>query len=369
MKRTISIRLETTKEQSEKLHALRETFLSVCNQLVPFVMENRCWNRIALHNLSYSKIRASSPLGSQMVCNAIFAVCKAYKNRSIVKDEVVPQIQFHKNRSVHFDKRTYSIKGDRLSLYTLESRITVKMRLGSFQQSYFSQGIPKEAELIFKKGHWYFNLVLDLPDPPVTEHTTVLGVDLGENNLAAISSGQIFGGGKIRHERDQFLAKRRALQSNGSQSARQLQKKISGREMRRMKQINHEVSKQIVKEAIRQDAGLIVLENLTNIRKRIRGGKRIRTRLHRWAFAQLQTFIQYKAEANGIRIAFVNPAYSSQTCSCCGALGVRERHTFKCSCGNQQHSDLNASRNLCRFALSLGSTTCVVNRTQVAARR
>ena len=280
----------------------------------------------------------------------------------------MPQIKFHKNRSVHFDKRTYSIKGDRLSLYTLDGRITVKMRLGSFQQSYFSQGIPKEAELIFKKGHWYFNLVLDLPDPSFTEHTTVLGVDLGENNLAAISSGQIFGGGKVRHERDKFLAKRRALQSNGSQSAKQLQKKISGREARRMKQINHEVSKQIVEEAVKQDAGMIVLENLTNIRKRIKGGKRIRTRLHRWAFAQLQTFIQYKAEVNGIRVAFVNPAYSSQTCSSCGALGVRERHTFKCSCGNQQHSDLNASRNLCRFALSLGGATCAVNRTQVAAR-
>ena len=149
MKRTISKRLETIKEESKKLLTLREAFLSVCNQLTPTVMENRCWNRIALHNLSYSKIRASSPLGSQMVCNAIFAVC---------------------------------------------------------------------------------------------------------------------------------------------------------------------------------------------------------------------------AEANGVRIAFVNPAYSSQTCSCCGALGVRERHTFKCSCGNQQHSDLNASRNLCRFALSLGSVTCAVNRTHVAAR-
>jgi putative transposase len=346
---------------------LREAFRFVCNQLTGPVMENRCWNRVALHRLSYSKIRANSPLGSQMVCNAIFAVCKAYKSRNIIKDEAMPQIIFHKSRSVHFDKRTYSIKGDSISLYALGGRVTLKMRLGEFQQTYLSQGEPKEAELIFKKGYWYFNLVLDFPDLPLSEQTAVLGVDLGENNLAAISSGQIFGGGKTRHERDQFLAKRRHLQSNGSHSAKQLLKKISGREMRRMKHINHEVSKQVVKEAIRQHAGMIILENLTNIRKRIKGGKRMRTRLHRWAFAQLQTFIQYKAEASGVRVVFVNPAYSSQTCSCCGASGVRERHSFKCSCGNQQHSDLNASRNLCRFGLSLGGTTCAVNRTQVAA--
>jgi IS605 OrfB family transposase len=369
MKRTISIKLETIKEQGQKFFNLGEAFFSACNQLVPFVIEHRCWNRVALHNLTYSTIRASSPLGSQMVCNAIFAVCKAYKNRNILKDEAVQPIRFHKNRSVHFDKRTYSIKGNVLSLYTLEGRISVPMRMGEFQQNLFSQGICKEAELICKKGRWYFNLVLDLPDQPCSENATVFAVDLGENNLAATSCGKIFGGGKIRHERDQFLDKRRALQSNGSQSAKQLLKKISGKEARRMRQVNHEVSKQIVKEAIKQNAGIIALEDLTNIRKRIKAGKRLRTRLHRWAFRQLQTLIQYKAEGFGLKVLYVNPAYSSQLCSVCDALGVRERHSFKCSCGNQQHSDLNASRNLCRFALFLSSTTCAVNRTQVAARR
>src|SRR5579872_2480827 len=209
-------------------------------------------------------------------------------------------ICFRKNRSIHFDKRTYTIKGETISLYTLGKRIQVPMRFGPFQKAYFSQGLPKEGELICKKGKWYFNLVLDLPDPPLQDAPNVLGVDLGENNVFATSSGKIVSGSKIRHERDQFLAKRRALQSNGSQSARQLLKKISGKEARRMKHVNHELSKQIIQEAMEQKAGLIVLEDLTNIRKRIKAGKRMRTRLHRWGFFQLQTFIQYKAEANGL---------------------------------------------------------------------
>src|SRR3569832_881148 len=122
--------------------------------------------------------------------------------------------------------------------------------MGPFQTEYFSKGIPKEGELICKKGRWYFNLVLDLPDTPWTESNTAIGVDLGENVIAALSSGEIIDGGKVRHKRDKFLAKRRALQSNGSQSAKQLLKKISGKEERRMKQINHEVSKQIIREAL-----------------------------------------------------------------------------------------------------------------------
>src|SRR3972149_10461705 len=171
------------------------------------------------------------------------------------------------------------------------------MRFGSFQKDYFLQGAPKEGELICKKGRWYFNLVLDLPDPPLQKNTELLGVDLGKNNGFATSTGKIVSGGKIRHERNQFLAKRRALQSNGSQSAKQLLKKISGRESRRMKHSNHKLSKGIVQEAIEQKAGVIVLEDLTNIRKRIKAGKRMRTRLNRWGFRQLQLFVQYKAEA------------------------------------------------------------------------
>ena len=117
-----------------------------------------------------------------------------------------------------------------------------------------------------------------------------------------------------------------------------------------MRHVNHEMSKEIVKEALKINAGTIVLENL-----------------HRWAFAQLQTFIEYKAQTQGLGVMYINPAYSSQLCSSCAALGERLKHRFTCSsCGNQQHSDLNASRNLCRFALSADRATCAVDRTHVA---
>ena len=363
MKYTISIFLETASEDKLKFVKLQDDYHLACNQIVPSVVEERCWNRVDLHHLVYKKIRKNSPLGSQMVCNAIFSVCKAYKAKAIGRNEPVPVIQFRKNRSIHFDKRTYSIEGNILSLYTLEGRIRIPMRMGPFQEKYFSQGTPKEAELICRKGKWYFNLVLDLPDPPKTENIKMIGVDLGENVLAATSTGKIYGGGKIRHARNQYLGKRQRLQSNGTQSSKQLLKKISGKEARRIKHINHQVSKGIVKEALEQKAGIIVLEDLTHIRARIKTGKKVRSRLHRWAFRELQTMIQYKAMSQGLQIMYVNPAYSSQECSQCGCLGVRKRHHFKCLCGNQQHSDLNASRNLCRFAQSIGCATCDVNRT------
>jgi IS605 OrfB family transposase len=247
MLRTASILLATTPEQGEALGALRAAYAKTCDRLVVTVIEHRCWNRVALHNLAYSRLRAEAALGSQMACNAIFTVCKAYKAQSalgrIRKDAPVPAIRFD-GASIHYDKRTYTLKGDSVSLYSLAGRTRVAMRLGE-------------------------------------------------------------------------------------------------------KHINHETSKAIVAEAVRQSVACIAMEDLTHIRSRIRAGRRMRARLHRWAFRQLQSFVEYKARAAGIEVIYLDPAYTSQICSQCRNLGRRVKHRFVCDqCGFRAHADLNASRNL-----------------------
>ena len=95
----------------------------------------------------------------------------------------------------------------------------------------------------------------------------------------------------------------------------------------------------------------------------------MRSRLHRWAFGQLQEFLEYKAQAAGMKVIYVCPAYSSIICSACQSIGFRKKHRFTCStCGNQQHADRNACQNLCSFTTtSVDVATCAVNRTNVAA--
>ena len=368
MKRTISIKLATTLEQSQALFDLQAEFAKACNQIVPCAVEHRCWNRVALHHRVYYPVRKSTALGSQMVCNAVQWVADAYQVLHLKKTDEVPVITFKNTGAVHFDKRTYSIKGNTLSLYTLAGRILVAMRPGDFQLDYLKEGAPKEVTLVRRGTAWFFNLVLDLPDAtPADNGGGVLGVDIGENNLAVTSSGKEFGGGELRDSRDKFLSLRTRLQSNGSESARQLLRKVSGKECRRVEHFNHEVSKAIVLEAIDQGADTIVLEDLTHIRSHIKAGKRVRPRLHRWAFRQLQTFIQYKAEAAGLRVLSVDPAYSSKTCSECDSLGTRRKHRFSCSsCGRLAHSDRNAAVNLAKRIESFGTIRGVVNRPNVA---
>jgi putative transposase len=119
-------------------------------------------------------------------------------------------------------------------------------------------------------------------------------------------------------------------------------------------------------EAKALGASCIALEDLTDIRKNIQGNKRIRSRLHRWPFRQLQEMICYKAEGVGIEVVYVPPAYTSQTCSGCLDLGKREKHLFRClTCGLRAHADCNASRNLARIVMSADVTKVEVSRPNV----
>ena len=358
------MRLDVLPEQGQALLDLQEKFSSACNKVAEIGVREKKHNRIQLHHLTYYALRKDFPaLGAQMCCNAIAKTAQALK---ALKRPM--QVLFRKQGSVHFDKKTYSLKNGVLSLFTLNGRIRLQLTISPFHQKILEQGKPKEAELVRKGKRWFFNLVLDLPDPTPKPPGGVMGVDLGENVLAATSTGKLFGGGILRADRDQFLGHRQRLQSNGSQSAKQQLRYISGREKRNVRYVNHCVAKAIVQEAQRNDCSTIVMENLKNIRDRIKAGTKVRSRLHRWSFDQLRGFVEYKSEAYGIQMLYVSPAYTSKTCSCCHALGNRQKHRFSCSnCGSLQHSDLNASRNILGLGMSADMSTGDVNRRYVAA--
>ncbi|WP_231363719.1 transposase [Verrucomicrobium sp. 3C] len=285
----------------------------------------------------------------------LFSVCKAYKALKVTgagfrKDTPVPAISFQR-ASVHFDKRTYALKKNAVSLYTLGGRVIVPMRLGEHQRRILSFGRPKEAELVFRKGNWYFNLVVESDDKEPIASGPVMGVDVGENNLAAHSLGGIFGAGRLCDRRDRHLALRRRLQSNGSRSAKQKLRQVSGKERRQRHSCDTRERARAHRTGGALEAGVskITMEDLTHIRDRIKAGKRMRGRLHRWAFRQLQRFVEYKAKSAGIAVEYVDPAYTSQTCSSCKQLGRRHEASFLVCphCGLRAHSDLNASPESC----------------------
>jgi transposase-like protein len=78
--------------------------------------------------------------------------------------------------------------------------------------------------------------------------------------------------------------------------------------------------------------------------------KRLNAILRNCGRSIIQAKLKDLEERFGITTAEVNPAYSSQACSCCGYVDKRNRRdqkTFMCLwCGHRMHADLNAAANI-----------------------
>ena len=81
----------------------------------------------------------------------------------------------------------------------------------------------------------------------------------------------------------------------------------------------------------------IAVEDLQGIRERVSVRRRQRARHANWAFAQLSTFVQYKAAVVGVPVVLVDPRHTSQTCLACGHVDRANRPSqarFECiACG------------------------------------
>ena len=185
---------------------------------------------------------------------------------------------------------------------------------------------------------------------------------MGRSDIAHTSEGDSYSGKEITLKRNHHAKMRQVLQrkaSKGTRSGRrrcrQLQQRLSGKEKRYQSWINHNISRRLVDKA---DANrqVIALEDLTGIRDRT--NKLPRTKKERrlsnsWAFYQLRQFITYKSILKGIELVFVNPAYTSQTCSQCLHIhpkkgkSYRNGKTFRCGhCGYKADSDRNGANNI-----------------------
>ncbi len=182
-----------------------------------------------------------------------------------------------------------------------------------------------------------------------------MGIDLGINFLAVASTTdkkcKSFAGGEIKNKRNVYRNMRARLQSKGTLSAKRMIKHLAGKEKRLMKDVNHYVSKAIIRFAVENGVSVIGLEDLTGIRYRTNNNLRKKQKyLHNnWAFYQLQQFIEYKAKSSGIITEYVNPEYTSKACCRCNHISKNSRNGLKflCdTCGFELNADLNGARNI-----------------------
>lgn len=120
-----------------------------------------------------------------------------------------------------------------------------------------------------------------------------------------------------------------------------------GDEIARFKDtFNHKYSRYIVDFAVKNNCGIIQLENLKNFDTSDKF-------LKQWTYYDLQTKIEYKAKEYGIEVIKINPQYTSKRCSNCGNINYANRDCknnqskFKCvNCSHEENADINAAKNI-----------------------
>ncbi len=275
--------------------------------------------------------------------------------------EAIPKTcpTFRDDSSIRYDAHTYKLKSlDRVSLYTLSGRVIGQVALGDFQRTHLYDMSWKigGAELIRRGSVWYLCITQTKADPAPTEPTGWLGVDLGMVNLATDSEGASYSGEQIDRVRTRYAGRRRALQPIKTKSAKRHLKRLSGKQRRFQKDMNHRISKRLVATAKRTGRG-IALEDLKGIRERVRvRGAAQRARHSNWAFGQLRQFVSYKAQRAGVRVVAVDPRHTSQRCSACGhteRANRRSQAQFCCVvCHFATSADYNAALNIERAAVN-----------------
>jgi IS605 OrfB family transposase len=380
---TAKLKLETNPEQKELLREVSLAYRDALNYASQVNFDHgKSSNGTKIQKLVYRDLRAFFNLPSQMACNVPRQVGATYKGllTKLKQNEEAIRTGKTKKRFKGLDEapkfvsrtcnlnylRDFTFKpNQQVSVITLQGRITV---------NYF--GYNKHLELIksgckiggakiyySKSSKTYYLLVsleLELPDLEPTNLSRVVGVDVGRRFLAVTTDvqnqTQFFSGKETIHKANQYQRVRKTLAQKGTRSATRRLKLVSGRERRFTADVNHKISKRIVTPVT-----LFGLEDLTHIRDRTKPKKKgnkastkqkkANRKLVLWSFAQLHSFIDYKAVFVGSLAIKVDANYTSKGCPKCGHVSDNNRPNkglvFRCECCNfELHADLTAARNI-----------------------
>jgi len=332
--RTILVRLEVPSEQRDSLIRTMEAMNRACDAVGEVAFREKCRRRTPLHHLTYRMARDQFGLSAQMAARVIGKVGGAY-----IRDPS-RNPTFHRRGAVPYDPRILSWKGERrerVSLLTLDGRREFRIRWSEYGRQAVAGGkLRGESDLVYRDRAFYLALIVESKDAPPYEPRGALGVDLGVVNIAVDSDGTFYKADGVDRVRRRIDRLRGHLQSAGTKSAKRHLKRLGRREGNFRRQINHYISKEIVARA-EGTARAVALEDLGGIRSRTTVRRSQRRRHLSWSFAQLRSFVEYKAAAKGVPVILVDPRNTSRMCPSCGMIDKKNRTTrdeFRCvSCG------------------------------------
>ena len=215
------------------------------------------------------------------------------------------------------------------------------------------QGEIKTCRIVRKAGRWYVSLLCEVPEPvPLPKTGCVVGIDMGINALITTSEGeQIHNPRWYREAQSELRRKQRRLQ-RAQKGSNQRKKKLLDvqRQHEHVKNQRKDFFDKLVYDLV-QTYDVIVIEDL-KIKNMVKNRHLSKSILDAgWGYFK-QRLIDKAADA-GRKVVLVDPAYTSKTCSNCGAIfeGLTLAHRWvECKCGLSLDRDHNAALNVLKRA-------------------
>lgn len=340
IKRTVSLPVDLPRERFLPLMGF---CAEIFNQHVDWASANRTYNKSRAHKDLYAQLRHTYPT----VPSALLQTVRDTALEAVKATKFKRNLRKKPTSALRYDDRTITLRGRALTLSCIGKRVKVALHVPEYFKEVYETWEFSGATVTYSKHskQFWVRLVFEKDAPPKEEKGDVLGIDRGLYHLAVTSQKQFFSSSKIRATQRRYLHNRKKLQQKGTRSSQRHLKKMSGREKRFMRDVNHCVSKKL---ASLSGISKYALEALTSIRNQ-RRNKKMNKWMASWSFYQLEQFLTYKSEARGKTVGYVDSRYTSQRCSRCGHQTAinRKKSCFNCkSCGYREHADINAAYNI-----------------------
>lgn len=357
-----TVKLYMTREQKSLVVMAMNKYISTVNSLISVATSGT-----SISKYTTADVNASLPsaLTNQCIRDAKSIVNKynkdcrkaSAKNKKLarqrsnitIKEPIVPVL---KRPCCYVNNQNFKIRDNCIEFPVLingkSKRISIRTSMTDKQKQIFANTKFGTMRIVYKDNKIVAQIVYEVAEPGYTDDGNVMGVDLGIKCPAVsyISDGSVkfYGNGrKNKYMRRHYKYLRKKL---GKDKKTDAIKRINNKEQRIMKDIDHKLSREIVNTATAHGVSVIKMEQLANIRSTTRTSRKNNHSLHTWSFYRLAQFIEYKAKLAGIKVEYVNPAYTSQKCPVCGNVHHANDRKYICKCGFHTHRDILGAMNI-----------------------
>jgi IS605 OrfB family transposase len=192
------------------------------------------------------------------------------------------------------------------------------------------------------RGNWFLNIVIGVPNAPVREIRSGVGIDLGLKDFAALSNGEIIPNDRFGRAAAEKLAKSQRAHKHKRHIANLHAKVANARA-----DFQHKLALDLVRRFDYIAVGNVSASKLAKTK--------MAKSVYDASWSSFKDKLRYKAIAHGATFEEVNEAFSSVTCSACGTRsgpsglkGLRIREWMCCDCGAIHDRDVNAAQNVLR---------------------